>query len=169
MTTIIIDKNTNQPITGELTGGYIVDGAPGKLDANQVELTVIREKEPEYNFMTEKVVSQWVIDGSNYVLTHEVVAKTEAEILETKLSVTPKQITKRQMLLFMFTQMGVTNDQINAMIDGVEDATQKQLLKIEWEFATVVERENPNVIAFAAMMGINESQLLDIFYVAKDI
>ncbi len=169
MITIIYDTIKGETITGELNGGYIVDGVKGKLDDNQVELEVIKTPEPDYDANTQNLTSVWKMEGKQYILEHTVTDKTPEELQEQKIAATPKEITKRQMLLFMYSQMGVTNYQIKNMINEIVDQTQRELLAIEWEFATVVDRSNPNVIAFAGMLGINETQLIDIFHAAKDI
>jgi hypothetical protein len=167
MSTVLYNTTTNTVI-GNFTPHYIVDGLRPILDGDIIELNIISANTPEVT-PTQTIKTEWQVQGNDYVQVHTVINKTEAELLEEKIAATPKEITKRQMLLFMYSQMGVTNAQINSMIDTIADTTQRELLKIEWEFATVVDRTNPNVVAFAAMMGINESQLIDIFYASKDI
>lgn len=167
MSTILFNTK-DSTIIGRFTPHYLVDGRRPQLEGDIIELNLISNERPTVT-ATQTIDTQWQIQDNNYVQVHTVRDKTAAELLAEKIAATPKEITKRQMLVFLYTQMGVTNDQIKAMIEAVEDVTQRELLKIEWEFATVVDRTNPNVIAFAAMMGINEDQLLNIFYAAKDI
>lgn len=167
MSTILYDKQ-NEIVLGRFNPYYLVDGERPTLNGDIVELNYVPNSPPEIN-SNQILETEWQIQEGDYVQVYNVRDKTEAELLAEKLAATPKEITKRQMLLFLYSQMNVTNDQINTMINGIEDAKTRELLKIEWEFATVVDRTHPNVIAFAAMLGIKEDQLLDIFYNAKNI
>lgn len=164
----ILYNTTNNTVIGTFNPYYVVDGQRPQLSDGIVELTL--NYTPRPTIADNQVIeTTWQVQGKEYVEVHTVRDKTAQEIQVEKDAATPETITKRQLLIFLFAQMGITNDQINGMIESMEDPMQKELLRIEWQFATTIDRTHANVIAFAAMMGINEDQLKEIYYLAKDI
>lgn len=67
-------------------------------------------------------------------------------------------LTRRQFRLAL-----VMNDfdlaDIEALIEQIPDEMQKQIIKVEWQDATVFERNNPNLIAMADLMELSETQI----------
>jgi hypothetical protein len=166
---IVIYDNISNKVLGGPMQTYKVDGKEGRLEPHQIVLTIVRTDPPSINEDTQYSTSAWVVDGSNYVLQHEVHDKTQQQIAEEKEAATPTEITKRQLLVYLFTNLGVTPQMIDGMIDTYEDPIQRELLRIEWQYATTIDRTLPNVIAFAAAMGITEQELKNIYYFAKNI
>lgn len=54
-------------------------------------------------------------------------------------------------------------DDVEAAIAGVADVTQRQAVQIEWEYAQEVRRDHQWVQSLAAMLGLTEAQLDDLF------
>lgn len=165
--TILYNINTST-ILGTFNPYYLVDGERPILTDGIVELTLNYTDRPIISD-TQVIETTWQVQGTEYVEVHNVRDKTQQEILEEKEAATPTEITKRQLLMYLFTNYNITPTMIDEMIATMEDEYQKALLLIEWEYATTIDRTNSNVIAFAAAMGISEEELKDIYYYAKDI
>lgn len=164
----ILYNTTNNTIIGTFNPYYLVDGERPTLTDGIVELTLNYTDRPIIS-ENQVIETTWQVQGSEYVEVHNVRDKTQQEIAEEKEAATPTEITKRQLLLYLFTNLNITPEMISNLIDTMEDETQKALLLIEWQYATTIDRTNSNVIAFAAAIGISEQQLKDIYYYAKDI
>jgi hypothetical protein len=79
MITILYNTDTNS-VEHRIIGKYMVDGRPGKVDHPIIELQEITAVQPEHNSSVEYAVSEWVIEGTNYVQKWDVIAKTQDQI-----------------------------------------------------------------------------------------
>ena len=57
--------------------------------------------------------------------------------------------------------------QVEAAIAAIEDAGQRQAVQIEWEYAADINRAHPWVQGLADALGLNETQLDDLFVAAS--
>lgn len=167
MSTVLYDIK-NKTVLGKFDPYYIVDGKRPILTDDIIELNIIETPQPQIE-NNQILTIDWRIEGENYVKVYLVRDKTEEELLQEKIDNTPKEITKRQLLLFLYAYMNITNDDILSIINQLDNQIQRDLLRIEWESATVVNRTLPHVIAFSSILGITEEQLAEIYYQAKDI
>ena len=52
---------------------------------------------------------------------------------------------------------------IEALINQIEDDMQRQIIQIEWQDATVFERNNSSLFAMAALMGLSSAQIDELW------
>ena len=67
-------------------------------------------------------------------------------------------LTRRQFRLALATN-GYSLTDIEALIAQIEDDTQRQIIQIEWQDATVFERNNSSLFAMAALIGLSGKQV----------
>ena len=74
----------------------------------------------------------------------------------------PASITARQIRLYL-VRHGIPLAQVDAAIDAIPDAQQREECRVEWDYAPYVERSHPMLIPLAAALGLGESQVDDAF------
>lgn len=79
----------------------------------------------------------------------------------------PTVVTMRQARLALL-QAGLLS-QVEAAIAAMEDPVQRQAVQIEWEYAAEINREHPWVQGLATALGLNETQLDDLFVAANSL
>ena len=67
-------------------------------------------------------------------------------------------LTRRQFRLALVTN-GYNLADIELLIDQTTDDIQRQIIQIEWQDATVFERNSSSLLAMAALMGLSSAQL----------
>lgn len=67
-------------------------------------------------------------------------------------------LTRRQFRLALVTN-GYNLADIEAVINSIEDATQRQITLIEWQDGTTFERNSQSLIAMAAMLDLSKAQV----------
>lgn len=77
----------------------------------------------------------------------------------------PTVVTMRQARLALL-QAGLLS-QVEAAIAAIEDPVQRQAVQIEWEYAADINRARPWVQGLADALGLNETQLDDLFVAAS--
>lgn len=73
-----------------------------------------------------------------------------------------KPLTRRQFRLALVMN-GFALADIEALINQIEDDTQRQIIQIEWQDATVFERNNSSLFVMAALMGLSSSQIDELW------
>jgi hypothetical protein len=111
---------------------------------------------PSYNTQTQRLGS--LIDGGN-VYTYEVIDLT-AEEIEARL---PSQISKLNFKIGLLTNHGITNDQVQAFFNTLEDPMQKEKLELLWFESSFFERNDSNLVNFAPALGLTQEDLKTIF------
>ena len=71
-------------------------------------------------------------------------------------------LTRRQFRLALVTN-GYSLTDIEALINQIEDDMQRQIIQIEWQDATVFERNNSGLFAMAALMGLSSAQIDELW------
>ena len=71
-------------------------------------------------------------------------------------------LTRRQFRLALVTN-GFALADIEALINQIEDDMQRQIIQIEWQDATVFERNNSSLFVMAALMGLSSSQIDELW------
>lgn len=71
-------------------------------------------------------------------------------------------LTRRQFRLALVTN-GYNLADIETLIAQIEDEMQKQIIKIEWQDATVFERNNSNLLTMSSLMGLSSSQIDELW------
>ena len=108
--------------------------------------------QPIYDNDTQKL-GEFIENEDNF--TYEVIDLTQAEI-DAKI---PTQISKLNFKLGLLINHGITNDNVLAVINGVEDVVQREMLKLLWNESNVIERTDENLLAFAPALGLTEEDL----------
>ena len=67
-------------------------------------------------------------------------------------------LTRRQFRLALVTS-GYSLTDIEALIAQIEDDTQRQIIQIEWQDATVFERNNNSLLTMSSLIGLSSAQI----------
>lgn len=70
----------------------------------------------------------------------------------------PESVTARQIRLWLVTH-GVSLTQVDLAINAISDATQREAVRVEWEYAPYVERSHPMLVPLASALGMTEAQV----------
>lgn len=73
-----------------------------------------------------------------------------------------KPLTRRQFRLALVTNSYNLFD-IETLIAQIEDDMQRQIIQIEWQDATVFERNNNSLLTIAALMGLSSAQIDELW------
>ena len=79
----------------------------------------------------------------------------------------PQQVTPRQARLALL-QIGKL-DAVSAALAAIPDPAQRTAAQIEWEYATVIERNSPLVTSLAAGLGLTAADIDALFEAASRI
>lgn len=100
--------------------------------------------------------------------TDEFVALTQGEIEAIQKAKVPKSV-KNMKLRLALIQSGISISSIDATIQTIEDTTVRESIQTMWEYAEYYERENTQLIAMAASLGITDEQLDQLFILAETL
>ena len=78
------------------------------------------------------------------------------------------QVTPAQIRGWLIIQ-GIPLEQVSQFIDAIEDATQRELARVKWEYGLEVWITDPLVAVFASKMGLDEKQLQAAFDFANTL
>ena len=67
-------------------------------------------------------------------------------------------LTRRQFRLALVTS-GYNLTDVEALINQIEDDTQRQIIQIEWQDATVFERNNNSLLTMSSLIGLSSAQI----------
>jgi hypothetical protein len=70
----------------------------------------------------------------------------------------PASVSARQIRLWLVTH-GITLAAVEAAIDAIPDATQRETVRIEWEYAPYILRSHPMLIPLAAAFSLTSAQV----------
>lgn len=70
----------------------------------------------------------------------------------------PQSVTARQIRLWL-VRHGVQLASVDAAIDAIPDATARDSVRVEWEYAPYVERSHPWLVPLAQALGLSEAQV----------
>ena len=73
-----------------------------------------------------------------------------------------KPLTRRQFRLALVTN-GYNLADIETLIAQIEDDMQRQIIQIEWQDATVFERNNSSLLTIAALTGLSSTQIDELW------
>ena len=80
----------------------------------------------------------------------------------------PASVSARQIRLYLIRH-GISLAQVDAAIDAIPDAQQREECRVEWDYAPYVERSHPMLVPLAAALGLSESQVDEAFREASTI
>jgi hypothetical protein len=70
----------------------------------------------------------------------------------------PQSISARQIRIWLIHH-GYALAAVEAAIDGIPDAMARDSVRVEWEYAPVVERSHPMLVPLAAALGLSPAQV----------
>lgn len=80
----------------------------------------------------------------------------------------PASVTARQIRLWLVSH-GVSLAAVDAAISAIPDAMQRDMVRVEWEYAPYVERAHPMLVPLAAALGLSETQVDNAFREAASL
>ena len=80
----------------------------------------------------------------------------------------PQSVTARQIRLWLVGH-GVSLAAVDAAIDAIPDATQREMARVEWGWAPYIERAHPMLMPLAAALGMSEGQVDAAFIQAASL
>lgn len=119
---------------------------------------------PDDNFglapVIRDAVSQWIADGK------PVDPYTPPPPEETRASMPP--LTSRQLRLALVMN-GIALSDVESAIAVIEDAQQRAIAEIEWEYATRFERTHPLIDQLGEALGLTPEQIDDMWQEAANL
>ncbi len=147
-------------------GPYMVDGKPGVLPDNIVEIEYVENPYPVFDASSQISERTDYLDLSQkkYFINYTVRDLTREEIDAMK----PKfyECTPRQFRLGLL-DYGIDPDFITSMINQIPDPEERKRVLITWEYAVLIEKNNPLILSFAQTLGVDQDGIDEIFRLAN--
>jgi hypothetical protein len=90
------------------------------------------------------------------------------QAVEPESPAVPASVSARQIRLWLVAH-GVSLAAVEAAIDAIPDALQRDSVRVEWEYAPYVERSHPMLVPLAAALGLTEAQVDQAFVEAATL
>lgn len=156
-----LEANTN-------SNAAVLEGTATAAEfVTEAQKTMVTKTPPDFDNLTQKV--EPLVTETETEITHgwKIVELNDAEKLEALNNWRRyMKITPRQARLALETR-GLL-DGIDAIIDTLP-AGQDKLVRIEWEYATTVERKSPWVNQLGGALGLDDVGLDDLFKLAATL
>lgn len=125
-------------------------------------LPVEIQEMPVYNVATQYIIEGNTILSDKVIKTWVVIDKL-AEELRALMVVTPAQIR------LALIASGIDLSIIDTAFNAIENVAERQKAQVLWEYATIVERNNPFVIAIGGLLGKTPEEIDAIFQLASTL
>lgn len=79
----------------------------------------------------------------------------------------PQSVTRRQARQALL--LAGLLDNVQPALDAIPDATQRRLMQIEWDDSQEFHRNRPALLALAGALGLNSSQIDQLFITAAGL
>lgn len=80
----------------------------------------------------------------------------------------PQTISARQIRLWLIAR-GISLAAVDAAIAAIPDQTQREMTKVEWDYAPYVEKSHPMLISLAAALGLDAAAVDAAFREASQL
>lgn len=111
---------------------------------------------------SEITTLQQDVEASNEAVSERDSALAKVAELEAQLNPADEEgfpvLTPVQLMLGLVAS-GVTKDNVNAAIDNIEDATQRETARAYWERSTSYSRSHPLIDTFAGLLSLSSDQV----------
>ena len=77
-------------------------------------------------------------------------------------AICPPSVSARQIRLWL-VQNNLTMAQVEQAIDAIQDQQQREMVRVEWEYAPYIERSHPMLVPLAAALGLTASAVDQAF------
>jgi hypothetical protein len=111
---------------------------------------------------------QWSSDPAALAAAGYVVTERTPEDDIVPPEPTPASVSARQIRLWLLGK-GVSMAAVDAAINALPDAAEREAVQVEWEYAPYVERSHPMLVPLAAALGLTEEQVDQAFVEAAVI
>jgi hypothetical protein len=74
----------------------------------------------------------------------------------------PQQISARQIRMWLVTH-GISLAAVETVIDNIADPLERDVVRVEWEYAPYVERKHPMIATLGAALGFTAEQIDQAF------
>lgn len=123
----------------------------------------------------DQLVEQWRLTN-NPKYTHYILAPSKPSdnaiwnngSWTAPVPVVPDNISARQIRLWLVSH-NISLSTIENTINSIEDATQREVVKIEWEYAPYVERNHPWLVILATQLNLTPEQVDSAFIEASQL
>lgn len=135
---------------------YTVDGKPGILPDNVVELLIVRTHDT-IDLETQMYIGQTItvnIPNKTYTIHRNAGPKPPQPV--------PHQVSPSFLRMAML-DAGIDLNSITSLIDATVDPIEREKIRAQWEYSLSIRRDHPLVISFGAALGLTETQIDDIF------
>jgi hypothetical protein len=142
---------TSQSIQWSSTTPYFVDGKPGVLPDNVIQLVDEYDKYPTNVEPYQIVESYTEIDVKN-------------KILHNRYNIITKFVPD-EIPLWAFRSSLLLNGldgQVTDLIDALPEP-QKSVAKIQWEYGNFIVRDHPLIISLSSALGLTTEQVDNVF------
>ena len=148
-------------------GPYLVDGLPGIIPEDWVELTITVLPSPSYDDQTQTLEYTEYADIPNRLWVREYYVRdlSQQEIDDRKPKA-PNSCTPRQFRLALI-HSNINLEDIETMLNNIQDPHERKTALIEWEYSLQIRREHPLISTFAQQLNISEEELDNIFTLAN--
>lgn len=112
-----------------------------------------------------------VLVGPTYTIDHEnhrVIGTFAVQQITPRVPTIPRSVSARQIRMWLIKN-GYSLSQIESKIDTIEDTLQRDLVRVEWQYAPYIERSHPWLVPLAESLGLSESQIDQAFLEASTI
>jgi hypothetical protein len=130
------------------------------MGANATSFAVVRNDGFVETFITLNLPAEWQPpDGCILVPDDELPAGWQRASDTTPV---PVNVSARQIRRWLVLH-GISLAAVDAAIAAIPDQMQRDLVKVDWEWAPYVERAHPMLIPLAAALGLSESAVDQAF------
>lgn len=131
------------------------------MGADATSLAVVRESDGRVvTFVRLDAPDGWTPpDGCAAVPNDEL---PEGWQMAEDISPVPASVTARQIRLYLVSH-GIALAAVDAAIDSIADQSQRDMVRVEWEYAPYVERSHPMLVPLAAALGLDEAGVNQAF------
>lgn len=105
---------------------------------------------------------QWASDPASLAAAGYVVTERTPEDDIVPPEPAPATVSARQIRLWLLGR-GVSMAAVDAAINALPDAAEREAVQVEWEYAPYVERSHPMLVPLAAALGLSEEQVDQAF------
>lgn len=167
MRTFLYDT-VSQTRQGEIREGrYMVDGQPGTLPQNWVELVIEEINAPFYDDSTQTLEYREYVDLDNLKWIQErYVRNLTPQEIQDRLPKPPNTCTPRQFRLALIDS-GYDLNQIQTMLENISDESERKKALVEWEYSIEIVRTHPLISTFSDQLGLTETDLDNIFFLTQ--
>lgn len=130
------------------------------LSTGRIEPLPWRVRLPDGSTRTDP--EQWASDPAALAAAGYVVTERTPEDDIVPPEPPPATVSARQIRLWLLGR-GVSMAAVDAAINALPDAAEREAVQVEWEYAPYVERSHPMLVPLAAALGLSEEQVDQAF------